>query len=114
MRRLFWISVATGLFVIATGLSRAQAPGSDKTVTCRHITISVVASGKPVSYGGREELCATRDELLKKTTIQLLIQAGMHNHSYANFALIDGIQYLYVRDVGDSQPSQYRCRLGRR
>ena len=99
MKKLFLVSAVGGLLVMATVVSPAQA-NTHETVTCRRVTVPVaLAPGQPANYKVSGELCATEDDLVAGTTVQLLINGATYNHDYWDFGKIDGIEYSYARDV---------------
>jgi pimeloyl-ACP methyl ester carboxylesterase len=79
----------------------ATEPQTADRVVCRYFTgipVALAPEGD-ANYTVGGELCATPDELLDGTTIQLLIPGATYNHSYWNFGRVGGMRYSYSRDV---------------
>jgi pimeloyl-ACP methyl ester carboxylesterase len=100
MKRRFFVSALAGLLAMASSTVKPAYAETADDVSCRHITTPVaLASGQPTSYTVSGVLCATADELLDGTTIQLLIHGATYNHDYWDFEKTNGVRYSYARDV---------------
>jgi pimeloyl-ACP methyl ester carboxylesterase len=92
-------TVAIAAVIGLAGVSPVHAE-TGKAVTCQSATIPVaLASGQPASYTVSGELCTTEDERVPGATVQLLIHGATNTHAYWDFGRVDGIRYLYARDV---------------
>jgi len=96
MRKVLFAVVLPLLFAVASFAADADDPA-----VCRQYAGIPVAlgSGEPANYKVSGELCATRDELVNGTTVQLLIHGATYNHNYWDFGKVNGINYSYARDV---------------
>jgi pimeloyl-ACP methyl ester carboxylesterase len=97
MRNLLLATAAAGAL---GSLVIAHASSDDDHVTCRRMTLQVtLAPGQSASNTVSGALCATADELVTGSTIQLLIHGATYNHDYWDFETVDGRRYSYARAV---------------
>jgi len=90
--------VAAAAVISLTAVGPAHADTEEAATWRQRVAISVaLAPGQPATYVVRGELCATDDELLPGTTVQLLIDGVTYNRDYRD--RIDGTGYSYARDV---------------
>jgi pimeloyl-ACP methyl ester carboxylesterase len=93
-------AVAAAAVTGMTSVSPAHAETGEVATWRQRVAISVaLAPGQPATHVVQGELCATDDELLPGTTVQLLIDGATYNHDYWKFGGVDGTTYSYARDV---------------
>ena len=85
----------------AMALAEAGEIDANDPVKCQFYPAIPVALGPDAlaAYVVSGELCATQDELIDGTTVQLLIHGSTYNRGYWNFGRVNGIRYSYSRDV---------------
>jgi pimeloyl-ACP methyl ester carboxylesterase len=93
-------TAAIAAMIGLTAVSPAHGD-TDDAVSCWHVAAIpvAIAPGQPAGHTVNGELCASAPETRTGTAVQLLIHGAFYNHSYWDFATVNGIAYSYARDV---------------
>jgi pimeloyl-ACP methyl ester carboxylesterase len=88
---------------VQLAVTQVAVAGPAVTCTSSWLSGTVPASldprGTAFPFRVEGELCATPAEMRNGTTVQLLLHGATYNHSYWDFATVDGIRYSYARDL---------------